>query len=606
MFSYSDNTSDDFLRRIHQSNASFINSLPDGFELLELVYDKLGNFEDFVFLEVNAAYERQSGLKAADLIGKRKRTVAPAAEQRWYDYAIKAAKTGKILNYQYHNPATDGYYDTQFIPIPPNQIAVLFKDITKSKNAEHVLTQTKQNLQDMIAQSPVAFAVFDKTGLLIQVNEAWVKQWEIPPELVVGKYNVLESKQIADSGLLPVIKRAFAGEIIRSFDLEFDASLEPQTKGTGRKRWLSVTAYPIKNESGELNIVILTEDISERIKNEETLRKSEQRYRELYESFDEAFIVTDWELTVTNWNKAAERVTTVPAKDALGRKVYEVLPEFLTVDITPYFESLKNKKPARFMMNVVSRQTKKPSVFEISTYPSELGITIIVQDKTEVEDSKRLSAIGATAGMVGHDIRNPLQAVLSETYLLKEDLKAMPDNETKKDVVESLDSIENNVLYIDKIVQDLQDYARPITPELTEVNLSNVFANIFKNITIPDSIKLSLDIEGLEKIRTDPMLLQRALTNLVTNAVQAMPNGGELKIKGQKSNDRVVVTVADTGVGIPEEVKPRLFAPMMTTKAKGQGFGLAVSKRLVEALKGNISFESESGKGTKFRVELPA
>jgi PAS domain S-box-containing protein len=602
---FSGNIPNEVLNRIQLSNAKFINSLPDGFELLELVYDKQGNVEDFVFIEVNTAYEKQSGLKAADLIGKHKKKVAPAAERRWYDYAIAAVKTGKILNYQYHNPATNGYYDTQFIPIPPNQIAVLFKDITRRKEAERALTQTKKNLQDMIAQSPVAFAVFDKTGLLIQVNEAWVKQWKIPPELVVGKYNVLESKQVGDIGLLPVVQRAFEGETITSYELEFDASQEPQTKGTGRKRWLSTTAYPIRNESGELNIVTITEDISGRMKTEETLKKSEQRYRELYESFDEAFIVTDWELTVTNWNKAAERVTRVPAKDALGRKVYEILPEFLTVDITPYFESLKEKKPARFMMNVVSRQTKKPSAFEISTYPSELGITIIVQDKTELEDAKRLSAIGATAGMVGHDIRNPLQAVLSETYLLKEDLKAMPDNETKKDVVESLDSIENNVLYINKIVQDLQDYARPITPEIAEVNLSNVFASIFKNVTIPDSIKLSLSIEGLEKIRTDPMLLQRALTNLVTNAVQAMPNGGELKIKGQKSNGGVVVTVADTGVGIPEEVKPRLFAPMMTTKAKGQGFGLAVSKRLVEALNGNISFESEHGKGTTFRVELP-
>jgi signal transduction histidine kinase len=182
----------------------------------------------------------------------------------------------------------------------------------------------------------------------------------------------------------------------------------------------------------------------------------------------------------------------------------------------------------------------------------------------------------------------------------------MPNNETKKDVTESLDSIENNVLYINKIVQDLQDYARPITPEIAEANLTDIFANIFKNVTIPDSIRFSLGIEGLEKIRTDSMLLQRALTNLVTNAVQAMPNGGKLEIKGQKSNGRVVVTVADTGVGIPEDVKSRLFTPMMTTKAKGQGFGLAVSKRLIEALKGNISFVSEHGKGTVFRVELPA
>jgi PAS domain S-box-containing protein len=604
MLSFS-GTSDDRLRRTQQSNAAFINSLPDGFELLELVYDNQGNIVDFVFVEVNAAYERQSGLKAADILGKRKKAVAPAAEQRWYDAAVEAVKTGRTISYQYHNPATNGYYDTQFIPIPPNQIAVLFKDITQSKKAEQALTQTKQNMQDIIAQSPIAFAIFNESGLLLQVNDAWVKMWQIPAELVVGKYNILESKQISQTGLFPAAQRAFAGEVLKSFKLEFDASLEPQTRGLGRKRWMSVTAYPIKTESGAYNVAVLSEDITDRVETEETLKKSEQRYRELYESFGEAFIVTDWDLTVTNWNKAAEIVTTVPAKDALGKKVYEVLPEMLNVDYTPYFESLKEKRPARFMMNVVSRQTKKPSVFEISTYPSDLGITIIVQDKTALEEAKRLSAIGATAGMVGHDIRNPLQAVLSETYLLKEDLKTMPDNDTKKNVTESLDSIENNVLYINKIVQDLQDYARPVTPEISDVNLPDVFANIFKNVLIPDSIKLSLRVEGLEKIRTDPMLLQRALTNLVTNAVQAMPNGGELKIHGQKSNDRVVITVVDTGVGIPEEVKPRLFTPMMTTKAKGQGFGLAVSKRLIEALKGSISFKSESGKGTEFRVDLP-
>ena len=101
------------------------------------------------------------------------------------------------------------------------------------------------------------------------------------------------------------------------------------------------------------------------------------------------------------------------------------------------------------------------------------------------------------------------------------------------------------------------------------------------------------------------MLLQRALTNLVTNAIQAMPNGGSLKINGKIKDNKIVVTVSDTGVGIPDEVKSKLFTPMMTTKAKGQGFGLAVSKRLIEALKGTISFESQVGKGTKFIIELP-
>jgi signal transduction histidine kinase len=278
----------------------------------------------------------------------------------------------------------------------------------------------------------------------------------------------------------------------------------------------------------------------------------------------------------------------------------------LNVNVTPYFESLKERKPARFMMNVISRETKKPSVFEISTYPSELGITIIVQDKTEMEESKRLSAIGTTAGMVGHDIRNPLQSIMSDTYLLKEELRAVPECSTNEGIAESINGIEKNVTYINKIVQDLQDYARPITPEIKEASLSDIFVSIFKNVRLPDTIKLNINTHNAEKIRTDPMLIQRALTNLVNNAIQAMPNGGELKITGQPMDGRLYITVADTGSGIPDEIKHRLFTPMMTTKAKGQGFGLAVSKRLIEAMKGAISFESEEGKGSKFIIELPS
>ncbi|MGD6808385.1 MAG: PAS domain-containing sensor histidine kinase [Candidatus Bathyarchaeia archaeon] len=333
--------------------------------------------------------------------------------------------------------------------------------------------------------------------------------------------------------------------------------------------------------------------------------ESEQKYRELYESFGEAFIAFDWDLNVIHWNKVAERVTATLAENALGKKIYKVLPEFLSVDVTPYLEKLKKNKPTRFMMNVTSRETKKPSIFEISAYPSKQGVIIIIEDKTLEEQTKRLSAIGATAGMVGHDIRNPLQSILSDTYLLKEELTSMPECKVKEGVAESIDSIETNINYINKIVQDLQDYSRPITPEYSEVDLPKFLEVVFENIAIPDSIKLEININHVKNIQIDPLLLQRAFTNLVTNAIQAMPNGGNLKITIQTNDNATIIAVSDTGVGIPDEIKQKLFNPMITTKAKGQGFGLAVTKRLIELMKGSISFESEKGKGTTFTIILP-
>jgi len=330
------------------------------------------------------------------------------------------------------------------------------------------------------------------------------------------------------------------------------------------------------------------------------------RYPDLYEEFDEAFIAFDWDLTIIHWNKAAERVTTIKAKDALGKKINDTLPEMMTVDLSPHIALLQQRKRARFMMNTISRETQKPSIFEISLYPSEQGIIVVVEDKTEEEKTKRLSAIGATAGMVGHDIRNPLQAIVGDIYLLREYISSMPKSENQKEVAESLDSIETNVNYINKIVSDLQDYSRSINPEYSDFNLKDMIETILQNITRQNNVDVSVNINPSFTITSDRNIIRRILTNLVVNAIQAMPTGGKISLSGFREEDNILIKVEDTGVGIPEDIKLKLFSPMFTTKAKGQGLGLAVVKRLVEALNGTISFESQEGKGTKFVIELPS
>ncbi len=240
------------------------------------------------------------------------------------------------------------------------------------------------------------------------------------------------------------------------------------------------------------------------------------------------------------------------------------------------------------------------------------GVFAAARDITErkkmeqqLKDSARLAAIGATAGMVGHDIRNPLQAIMSDTYLLRAELDSVTDSKIREGVIESIDSIEKNISYINKIVADLQDYARPIKPECVDIDLYDLVMSVFSPIVVPANLKLLIDISPRFKIKSDVTLLRRILTNLIVNAIQAMPEGGNLTVGASMNTEVVIISVQDTGVGIPDDVKPKLFTPMMTTKSKGQGLGLAVVKRLVESLGGSIMFESELGKGTKFFVALP-
>ena len=231
----------------------------------------------------------------------------------------------------------------------------------------------------------------------------------------------------------------------------------------------------------------------------------------------------------------------------------------------------------------------------------------LVEEKTkQLRDAERLAAIGETAGMVGHDIRNPLQTIICELYLAKGELSSLPDGDFKETLKGTVRAIEDQVTYINKIVTDLQDYAKPLSPFYEETDLEKTLQSALPIIYIPETIEVSSYIaDDCPKLMTDPSYVKRILTNLVSNAVQAMPNGGKLAITAHCKDNKVFLNVEDTGEGISEEAKSKLFKPLFTTKAKGQGFGLAVVKKLTDALGGNITFESEPGKGTKFIVELP-
>ncbi len=454
-------------------------------------------------------------------------------------------------------------------------------------------------------------SAFDKNWTIIYMNKNTAKDFGFKPETLIGKNFWKTFPNFLGTDIEKNYRETMYLREIRKFEWKtlyaktgyIEFTVFPSVEG--------ITVYGVNiTERKQLKQKLeeYAKDL-ERLVEERTRKicESEQSYRELYDSFGEAFIATDWELNVIHWNKAAERVTTIKAKDALGKKVYDVLPEMASVDVTPYFESLQQRKPARFMMNIVSRETGQASIFEISTYPSTLGIIIIVEDKTVEEETKRLSAIGQTAGMVGHDIRNPLQSIMSSMFLIENDLVNLPESEEKESAKQEMKSIYEQISYVDKIISDLQDYARPLKPELVDVDIKTLVTGCLATLNIPENIKYSYSSEKLSKLRTDPTLLKRVLLNLATNAIQAMPNGGELNIQASQdeTSKNFKLTIKDTGVGIPKEMYEKIFIPLFTTKSKGQGLGLAVVKRLIEALNGTITFESQEGKGTTFTITLP-
>ncbi len=388
------------------------------------------------------------------------------------------------------------------------------------------------------------------------------------------------------------------------------------------------------------NVVGVDQDVSEQRRAEEALKKSEERFRVVAEAANVMVYEIDWvteninfirgvkqlvgyepdevgsttawtqskmhpddvQQVVATWNKVKDN----PQLDRYSME-YRILHKngnYIFVKDTAKAIKDSTGKTVLFIggvRDITKRKHNREMLKQYSKHLEEL-----VEERTKkLIDYERLAAIGQVAGMVGHDIRNPLQALISEVYLIQSDLQDLPPTPQKSDISESLENIEGNISYINKIVADLQDYSRRLDPDFHQVNLEDLIVDVFKTINVPKAITLSFKIKSPIKVQVDPTFTRRALTNLINNAVQAMPEGGNLEVSSYQKDGSICLTVADTGVGIPEEIKDRLFTPLFTTKSKGQGLGLAVVKRLVEAQGGTICFESTLNKGTKFVIKLP-
>jgi len=217
--------------------------------------------------------------------------------------------------------------------------------------------------------------------------------------------------------------------------------------------------------------------------------------------------------------------------------------------------------------------------------------------------SERLAAVGELASGVGHELRNPLNVIRNCAYLLNEAVTEKGDEES----VNTLQVLDKQIDIANKIVTDLLDFTRITPPSPDRVDLKTLINESLSWITVPEHITINTNLNGHPaKVRTDAEQISRVFTNIISNAIQAV-NGkdGELNIDTSTDDDFVRIKFQDNGCGIPEENMEKIFEPLFTTKPKGIGLGLAITKRLVEQNGGEIEIASQAGQGTTFTVKLP-
>jgi two-component system sensor histidine kinase HydH len=228
---------------------------------------------------------------------------------------------------------------------------------------------------------------------------------------------------------------------------------------------------------------------------------------------------------------------------------------------------------------------------------------ILFQTEEQLRRADRLSALGELSAGMAHEIRNPLGAIKGAVEILKDDYS--PD-EAKYEFIGILIKETDR---LNRIVQEFLGFARPKIPEFQPADVNEAIESVL-TLTAQESRKAGVMVEkrldpSIGKRSIDAGMLKQAFLNLILNAIQAMPNGGILTIESSIQGRVLIVKISDTGTGIPEENRKKLFSPFFTTKKSGTGLGLAITYRIIENHRGTIDVASEPGKGTTFTVKIP-
>ena len=222
----------------------------------------------------------------------------------------------------------------------------------------------------------------------------------------------------------------------------------------------------------------------------------------------------------------------------------------------------------------------------------------------QLQTADRLSAISRITSGVAHEVKNPLTAILLHVEVARMKL-ARQDT----DVAPQMEIISREILRLDRVVKTFLDFTRPVELHPADVPLDS-FVREIVDLAAPQAeaagihVSMSLDTDTAN-IRVDRDLMKQAILNVVVNAIQAMPRGGELRIECAVGEEEAEIRISDTGVGIPPEMRDKIFRLYYTTKPEGSGIGLAMTFRIVQLHDGSIDFTSEPGQGTSFILRLP-
>ena len=311
---------------------------------------------------------------------------------------------------------------------------------------------------------------------------------------------------------------------------------------------------------------------------------------------------------------AAEKFLGAPASNYLGRCVTDIFPLGHALHEALHLDGDELRESASETDLETQEGTKRVgiTVQVIQGEGERMGALLTLRDldslesiNTQLQVSERLAAVGRITAGVAHEVKNPLNSM----RLWLENLKELLPPETDGAAQQAVRVLDVEIDRLDAVVKRFLDFSRPMDVRLAPTQLRELLEEVLE-VAKPELQRANVHVArllpiGIPEVFVDRGLLKQAVLNLVLNAVEAMPNGGQLQLTLSRRGEMAEITVGDTGKGIPIENRQKIFQLFFTTRPGGSGIGLASTFRIVQLHNGSIDFTSEVGRGTTFRIELP-
>ena len=504
------------------------------------------------------------------------------------------------------------------------------RDITDRTRTEEALRESEERFRVIATNTPDHVMIQDRDLRYV---------WVLNPQLGLSETDMIGK---TDSDILPGKDAAYLTQIKQAVVETGNPKFVkvPMVSLTGDVRHLEGTYIPKRDHAGNIDGIIgYFRDVTNRVKGEDALRESEERFKRALENIPDVVVIYDTHLRIRYINGAATLLTGRPECDFTGKRDDEIWPPEIYMSYVPELRDSLGTGTVRSIETELPLRHGKLSHLKITYVPlldkegkvrEILGITHDLTERNEAEaerlklesklrQTQKIESIGTLAGGIAHDFNNILASVIGFTEL------ALDEVEKDTNLENSLQEVYAAGKRARDLVKQILTFARQSDEEIKPVQFSVIAKEVLKFIrsSIPSMIEIRQNIESDSLIMANSTQVHQILMNLCTNASHAMGDeggimelslkdvvidgGGAAELFGLKPGNYIEVKVSDTGVGIPPGIIDSIFDPYFTTKgpAEGTGMGLAMVHGIVDSYGGKITVHSTLGKGTVFTIYLP-